>query len=85
MIPEQHAEARRENLAQAGELSRTFAMLLEALNRHRGKGQQAPRFLMDPIACANRSGPGADLASLPYAPRLKGCFRSRRLSCRRQR
>jgi hypothetical protein len=39
-IPEQHAEARRENLAQAGKLSRTFAMLLEALNRHRGKGQQ---------------------------------------------
>jgi hypothetical protein len=37
-IPEQHAEARRENLAQAGKLSRTFAMLIEALNRHRGKG-----------------------------------------------
>jgi hypothetical protein len=34
------AEARRENLAQAGKLSRTFAMLLEVLNRHRGKGQQ---------------------------------------------
>jgi hypothetical protein len=32
-IPEQHAEARRENLAQAGKLSRTFAMLLEVLNR----------------------------------------------------
>jgi hypothetical protein len=40
MIPEQHAEARRENLAHAGKLSRTFATLLEALNRHRGKGQQ---------------------------------------------
>jgi hypothetical protein len=39
-IPEHHAEARRENLAQAGKLSRTFAMLLEALNRHRGEGQQ---------------------------------------------
>ena len=39
-IPEQHAEARRENLAHAGKLSRTFATLLEALNRHRGKGQQ---------------------------------------------
>jgi hypothetical protein len=39
-IPEQHAEARRENLAQAGKLSRTFAMLVEALNRHRGEGQQ---------------------------------------------
>jgi hypothetical protein len=40
MIPEQHAEARRENLAHAGKLSRTFAALLEALNRHRGKGQK---------------------------------------------
>ena len=39
-IPEQYAEARRENLAHAGKLSRTFATLLEALNRHRGKGQQ---------------------------------------------
>src|SRR5215217_8219392 len=34
------AEGRRENLAQANKLSRTYAALLEALNRHRGKGQQ---------------------------------------------
>src|SRR5215470_20211644 len=40
MIDEQNPEARRENLAHAGKLSRTFATLLEALNRHRGKGQQ---------------------------------------------
>jgi hypothetical protein len=33
-------EGRRENLAQAGKLSRTHAMLVESLNRHRGKGQQ---------------------------------------------
>jgi hypothetical protein len=31
---------RHEHLNQAGKLSRTFAMLLDALNRHRGKGQQ---------------------------------------------
>jgi hypothetical protein len=31
MIPEQNPEARRENLAHAGKLSRTFATLLEAL------------------------------------------------------
>ena len=30
----------RESLSQANKLSRTFATLLEALNRHRGKGQQ---------------------------------------------
>ena len=40
MIPDQTAEGRRENLNQANKLSRTWATLLEALNRHRGKGQQ---------------------------------------------
>jgi hypothetical protein len=40
MIGDQTFEGRRENLAQANKLSRTFAMLLEALTRHRGKGQQ---------------------------------------------
>jgi hypothetical protein len=40
MIGEQTFEGRRENLAQANKLSRTFTTLLEALNRHRGKGQQ---------------------------------------------
>ena len=30
----------RENLSQANKLSRTYAVLLDALNRHRGKGQQ---------------------------------------------
>jgi hypothetical protein len=40
MIDEQTFEGRRENLAQANKLSRTFATLLETLNRHRGKGQQ---------------------------------------------
>jgi hypothetical protein len=40
MLPEQTFEGRREALAQASKLSRTYATLLEALNRHRGKGQQ---------------------------------------------
>ena len=40
VIGEQSFEGRRENLAQAGKLSRTYAVLLDALNRHRGKGQQ---------------------------------------------
>ena len=40
MLGEQTLEGRRENLNQAGKLSRTYATLLEALNRHRGKGQQ---------------------------------------------
>ena len=40
MIREQTFEGWRENLNQANKLSRTYATLLEALNRHRGKGQQ---------------------------------------------
>src|SRR5712672_4021593 len=40
MLAEQTLEARRENLSQANKLSRTYAALLDALNRHRGKGQQ---------------------------------------------
>src|SRR5207344_467297 len=40
MIGEQTLEGRGGKLAQANKLSRTFATLLEALSRHRGKGQQ---------------------------------------------
>jgi hypothetical protein len=40
MLGEQSFEGRRENLNQANKLSRTYATLLETLNRHRGKGQQ---------------------------------------------
>ena len=40
MIGEQSFEGRRENLTQANKCSRTYATFLEALNRHRGKGQQ---------------------------------------------
>lgn len=40
MLGEQTFEGRKENLNQANKLSRTFVTLLEALNRHRGKGGQ---------------------------------------------
>jgi hypothetical protein len=40
MLSEQTFEGRHENLTQANKLSRTYAVLLDALNRHRGKGQQ---------------------------------------------
>jgi hypothetical protein len=43
MFGEQTFEGRRENLSQANKLSRTYAVLLDALNRHRGKGQQTVR------------------------------------------
>src|SRR5262245_24116486 len=40
MLREQPLEAWREQLNQANKLSRTYASLLETLNRHRGKGAQ---------------------------------------------
>src|SRR4051812_38501486 len=40
MLPNQTFEGYRENLSQANKLSRTYATLVDALNRHRGKGQQ---------------------------------------------
>ena len=40
MLGEQTLQGRTENLSQANKLSRTYSTLLEALNRHRGKGQQ---------------------------------------------
>ena len=40
MLGSQPFEGRRENLNQANKLSRTWATLLDALNKHRGKGQQ---------------------------------------------
>jgi hypothetical protein len=40
MIKEQTLEGHRQNLNQANKLSRTYTLLLDALNRHRGKGQQ---------------------------------------------
>ena len=43
MLPEQTIEARQMNLNAASKLSRTYAALLEALNRHRGKGRQVIR------------------------------------------
>lgn len=40
MLKEQTFEGRRESLNQATKLTRSYATLMEALNRHRGKGQQ---------------------------------------------
>src|SRR5437016_12381081 len=40
MLANQTFEGKKESLNQANKLSRTYVTLLEALNRHRGKGQQ---------------------------------------------
>ena len=40
MLPQQTVQGQSEALNQANKLSRTYGALVEALNRHRGKGQQ---------------------------------------------
>ena len=81
MISEQTFEGRRENLAQANKLSRTYAALVEALNRHRGKGQQkvtvehvhvhaGGRAVVGTIAAPGPPG-GGDAAKIKELPRAK--------------
>jgi hypothetical protein len=41
MLGEQTFEGRRENLSQANKLSRTYAVLLDALNRNRGASRRS--------------------------------------------
>jgi hypothetical protein len=43
MLPDQPAQMRHENLNQANKLTRTLVTLVEALDRHRGKGEQHVR------------------------------------------
>ena len=43
MLAEQSVEGRQINLSAASRMSRTYATLLEALNRYRGKGEQLVR------------------------------------------
>ena len=43
MLAEQSFEGRQFNLSAANKLSRTYTMLLDALSKHRGKGQQVVR------------------------------------------
>jgi hypothetical protein len=58
MVAEQTFEGRREALSQANKLSRTYAVLLEALNRHRvsDAGRTVPTFR--PTQAALRLGVG---------------------------
>ncbi|WFU37328.1 hypothetical protein QA640_22820 [Bradyrhizobium sp. CB82] len=41
MLPEQPVHGRQDNLNAANKLQRSFAVTLDALNRHRGKGAQS--------------------------------------------
>jgi hypothetical protein len=46
MLPDQSFEVWKEQINQANKLSRTYATLVEALNRHRGKGQSTSNMSM---------------------------------------
>jgi hypothetical protein len=85
MIGEQTFEGRRENLAQANKLSRTYAALLEALNRHRGKGQQkvtvehvhvhaGGQAVVGMVAAPRQPGGGdaSKIEEQPYAKQIAG-------------
>ncbi len=80
MIGDQTFDGRRENLAQANKLSRTYAALIEALNRHRGKGQQkvtvehvhvyaGGQAVVGMIAASDQ--PGGDRSDLEEQPHAK--------------
>jgi hypothetical protein len=83
MISEQTFEGRRENLTQANKLSRTYAAMVEALNRHRGKGQQkvtvehvhvhaGGQAVVGMVAASSQSGGGdtSKIEEQPYAKQI---------------
>jgi hypothetical protein len=47
-------EGHRENLNQANKLSRTYAVLLDALNRHRGKASKRSQLSTSTFMLAGR-------------------------------
>jgi hypothetical protein len=59
MLKEQTFEGRRENLNQANRLVRSYAALLEALDKHRGKGQQVVRVEHVTVEAGGRAIVGA--------------------------
>jgi hypothetical protein len=77
MIVNQTFEGRREELNQANKLVRSYAALVEALNRHRGKGQQ--RVTVEHVhvhqggqaivGTVQGGGVSTGTESQPYAPR----------------
>jgi hypothetical protein len=69
MIPQQSFEGRRENLNQANKLSRTYATLLESLNRHRAKGQQ--KVTVEHIHVHVGGGAVVGMVEIPGGPSAK--------------
>jgi hypothetical protein len=78
-IPEQSFEGRQANLGQANKLARSFAALVEALDRHRGKGQQTVRVehvtvnaggqaIVGAVAHPGGGGDGGKSEERPHAP-----------------
>ena len=63
----------RENLSQANKLSRTYAVLLDALNHHRGKGADSDALSLNYahrrgfLFFMRKCGMPASINSSPYA------------------
>jgi hypothetical protein len=74
MLSEQTFEARRENLAEANKLSRSLVLLVEALNRHRGK-----RASRRSRSSTSMYMPGARRLSETWAPRGVGIAQKNRI------
>jgi len=80
MLDGQSLEGRQANLGQAGKLTRSYAVLLEALDRHRGKGQPqvvrvervtveaGGRAIVGAVAHPGGGGSGAGSDERPHAP-----------------
>ena len=54
--PPRAVEGWQQNLNQANKLSRTYALLLDALNRHRGKEKKDPALLTGLNTVMSRAG-----------------------------
>ena len=67
MLKEQSFEGRGQNLGQANKLMRSYAALLEALDRHRGKGQQTVRVEHVTVQPGGQAIVGAVTAPAPGA------------------
>jgi hypothetical protein len=79
------SDGRQETLAQANELSRSFAALLDSFNRHRGKGQQKGTVENVHLQAGGQAGSSSDRkvgtrnssCFEPIWPKVDGALRGR--------
>jgi hypothetical protein len=82
-LPEQSFEGRQMALSQANKLVRSYAALVEALDKHRGKGQQVVRVehvhvhsggqaIVGAVSHPGGGGSGREVVGRPHAPAPAG-------------